>query len=93
MSTAAKFDEPDEIDNKVKQRAKVKRIILKTVDAMDELMRSLGQRAVDAVIKSIRGSLDELWRVFGVREATSLFKDVPIGKKVKAGEPFSRSRI
>ncbi len=78
--------EEEDADTFTKNKAKAKRIILKTVDAIDELMRNLGQRAVEAIIKSIRGTLDDLWRVFGVREASTMFKDVPVGRKIRAGK-------
>lgn len=64
----------------------MKRIITKTAEAADEVMHYYGHRAVEAVIKSVRGSLDELWRVFGSRDCISSLKDVEQGKKVRAGE-------
>ncbi|VDM33429.1 unnamed protein product [Hydatigera taeniaeformis] len=61
-----------------------KKIIVQTAIAIDELIRNYGQLAVEAVIKSVRGSLDDFWRIFGSRDCLGLLKDVE-NKKRKAG--------
>lgn len=59
---------------------------MQTASAADEMIRNFGQLAVEAVIKSVRGSLDDLWRIFGSRECLGLLKDVEVGSKIRASK-------
>ncbi|KAF8561861.1 hypothetical protein P879_05011 [Paragonimus westermani] len=61
------------------------KLIAKIYATIDEQLRNFGQRTVDAVIKAVRTSLEEVWKHFGMREASGLLKDVPFGQKVNAG--------
>ncbi|KAF5400265.1 hypothetical protein PHET_06384 [Paragonimus heterotremus] len=67
------------------EEARRQKLTEKIYATIDEQLRSFGQRTLDAVIKAVRTSLEEVWRHFGMREAGSLLKDVPIGRKVNAG--------
>ncbi|KAA3682504.1 uncharacterized protein DEA37_0008472 [Paragonimus westermani] len=62
------------------------KLTAKIYATIDEQLRNFGQRTVDAVIKAVRTSLEEVWRHFGMREASGLLKDVPVGQKVNAGQ-------
>ncbi|EUB61781.1 Dynein heavy chain 5, axonemal [Echinococcus granulosus] len=74
-----------EDDNGTSMQQEAKKIIMQTASAVDEMIRNFGQFAVEAVIKSVRGSLDDLWRIFGSRECLGLLKDVEMGTKTRAG--------
>ncbi|VDL98837.1 unnamed protein product [Schistocephalus solidus] len=63
--------------------AKTKRIIKKTYDAIDETVRSFGQRTLDAITKAVRNTLEELWRSLCAKEASVLMKDIPMGQTLK----------
>ncbi|VDK74873.1 unnamed protein product [Dibothriocephalus latus] len=69
----------------VKQQnaANTKRIIKKTYDAIDETIRSFGQKTLDAITKAVRNTLEELWRSLCAKEASVLMKDIPIGQTLK----------
>ena len=76
--------ESKEEEKTASYRELAKKVVAKTAEAADEVMHIFGHRAVDAVIKSVRGSLDELWRVFGGRDCISALKDVEFGTRVQA---------
>ncbi|VDK26913.1 unnamed protein product [Taenia asiatica] len=78
--------EAKEDSNETGSHQEAKKIVMQTASAVDELIRNFGQLAVEAVIKSVRGSLDDLWRIFGSRECLGLLKDVEVGTKIRAGE-------
>ena len=45
----------------------------------------MDQKTIDAVVKSVRNALDNLWNYMACKEATFAIKDVPFGQIVKAG--------
>ncbi|GAA47151.1 dynein heavy chain 5 axonemal [Clonorchis sinensis] len=69
----------------VAEEARKQKLIGKILAAIDEQMHVFGQRTLDAVIKAVRSSLEEIWRYFGMKEAGNLLKDVPLGRRVNAG--------
>lgn len=71
---------------KEKEAERIKQLISKIVTAMDEQVRQIGQQTVEAIIKAVRTALEDIWKVFGIREASIILKDVPIGRKVHARE-------
>jgi len=54
---------------------RTKKLIQKIIQSSDDLVKSFGQKAVEAVIKSIRNSLDDLWRVLICKDALTTFKN------------------
>lgn len=67
---------------------RTRKIITKTLQAVDEMMRLIGQKTLDAVIKAVRGSLDELWQPFGLKKASAALKNVLPGTSVKSSKLY-----
>ncbi|VEL39184.1 unnamed protein product [Protopolystoma xenopodis] len=74
------------IGQSIVHQSHVHRVVTKTMQFIDDLLRQIGQRCLEAVIRAVRNSLEELWRYFGLREASTILKEVPIGKVVDCGE-------
>lgn len=65
--------------------------VVRISNASNDLLRIMDQKTVDAVVKSVRNALDNLWNYMACKDATFAIKDASFGQSVKAGktnEPF-----
>ena len=82
----------EEIENSAELQASLKTAVQIAL-AADDVMMSLGAQATDAVCQAVRSALDSIWNLLSVREAGSVLKDIPLGKKVRAGKQEKNMRL